>query len=227
MTLELRIPENVHVPINCPINGLDCEGCATWQDGRALGYVEAALAIQHWDADEHEHADGEGCAVCLAVRAIEKYYGVSFPVGLPSAGPEARFEVAMMVHLGGIKQLGGGSPKPQIRPKADLARRRKLVLRVNLAAVAQARPRPATQLEDDRVECSGCGLPFIPGSGPGQDVLCPLCWDNRQPRARPERRRALGAVPPAAFMRRGDFAADVGQRGPFERVTTWGRRVFR
>ena len=90
--------------------------------------------------------------------------------------------------------IGGGASKLRIRPKADLARRRKPVLRVNLAAMAQARPRPAAQL----AFCGDCGDRFTPGVGPEQDTLCPICNDSRQretyqlPPARPERRRAPG-----------------------------------
>ena len=214
--IEIRIPENAHLPLSCPINGLDCEGCATWQNGRRLGYLEAALAVQHWDADE------EGCAVCFAVQAIEAHYGIAFPPGLPSAGPEARFEVAMMVHLGGIKQLGGGAPKRRLQVRADLRRPKRRLIPKPIKPLV--RRRPAAQLEVLPL-CRDCGLPFEAGSAPGQDQYCLVDWSNRQPQVRP-RRRGMG-IPPAALMRRGAFAADHVDRGPVERVKRWGRRVFR
>ena len=128
-------------------------------------------------------------------------------------------------------KIGGGAFKPRLRVRADLdaiTPRRKLVAVVREEMLDRRRPRPVPQLEDDRVECAGCGLRFSPGRGLGQDTLCPTCWHNEQESVyRPRRRRGMGPVPPAAFMRRGDFGADDGQRGPVKRVKTWGRRVFR
>ena len=133
-----------------------------------------------------------------------------------------------------LKPIGGGAFKPRIRPKANLdvvVPRRKLTARVNLAAVAQARPRPATPTEF----CGDCGDRFTPGAGPGQDELCPLCYGNREreryqfpPRARPQRQRGLGPVPPmAAFgFTHGALVVDDEEQGPVERARSWARRLF-
>ena len=98
-TFDARVPSNVHLPLLCGKGECACGGCATWQDGRRFGYLEALIAFRHYDRLAHSHDAGAICGVCDVVDALEESTGFLFPPGLPDPGKEARYWEAMMQHL--------------------------------------------------------------------------------------------------------------------------------